>query len=158
MTLIQPESGIVLPEDVKQAVENARNNVTFLDAEAARLQKVAVLTKAEVNKGYEEKTNLEKKIGVLETTYTDIATKVSDKETEYDVLVKNLKMIKGEIETMSTMLGDVTRSIDAQKVEIKTKEADLQNQEDLLNKRAYILEQDIAEHKRKVERLKEAIE
>ena len=66
MAIISPEPSIPLPEDIVRATENARNNLTLLEAEIFRLTKLKKQINAEIINMEGAKNEIENELPILQ--------------------------------------------------------------------------------------------
>lgn len=158
MSTISAPEGVKLPEDLQAHIENARNNVTILEAEYKRLTKLCFDEKEVINNVHAEKVNVEAQIEtikkLLEVATTEYANKkfgIIALETESATAQQKLNAINAEVENQRASLVKRNADVDAREVSAKA-------HEDNLNAREISLLEKETRHESKVERLKRVIE
>ncbi len=149
---------VELPEDLKAHIENARNNVTTMEAEANRLQRLAQEAKDTVNQKHIEKTTLEKHVNKLTGDVEDLLTAGATKKAELAMLEEkaaSAKKVLADIRAESLSIADAHTHRSA---ELDKRETEVKKYEENINIRIQALLKSETDHAAKVEKLRKAIE
>ena len=157
MQTSQPENNIKLPEDVQKAVDAARDNVTVLQAEAARLGRIKqgldrnIVTAQGALKDTE--TKIEVATEKLETVKKETATAqaalneanqdLSTAQKQMEADTKAMKEKSEELAKTKEEIDNKFKELDAKDKDLKKREKDLSEREDA--------------HEAKVRKLEEAL-
>jgi len=147
-----------LPDEIAQAVTNARNNVSLLEAESQRLIKLTEGEKANLVKITEEKVSHETAIISLKK---DVEAGVNALATVRSQIV----IAEGDLLNAKTSLQNTNDEIEAKRAstvlkqqELDKREASVASLEAILNERQVELLKKEGDHELKVEKLRRAIE
>jgi hypothetical protein len=154
----QSGQNIELPEDLRGHIENARNNVTLMEAEHIRLQKLVQECKDIVNQKHIEKTTLETNSFKLRQDIEDLINTITAKTVELQKIEEKVESAKKVFEDIKTESGNLATTNTQKSAELDKREADIQKYEGDVNNRIQILIKGEADHAAKVEKLKRAIE
>lgn len=126
MTLNVPQSDVVLPEDIKRAVENARNNVTVAEAEVNRLRGLVVSMEYTIGENNKTIKDLEDKIATLKEQENELTLNA-------DILASKAVKAQGDLDVVTEQLDAVNAQIKAIEDSIKVKTDQLNEKEAYLN-------------------------
>lgn len=154
----QTGPSIELPEDLKAHIENARNNVTTMEAEANRLQRLAQEAKDTVNQKHVEKNTLDKHIDTLTGSVEDLLTAGAMKKTELAMLEEKVAAAKKVLDDIRAESLSITDAHTHRSAELDRREIEVKKYEDNINIRIQALLKSETDHAAKVEKLKKAIE
>lgn len=147
-----------IPVGLQSRIDNARNNVTVLDAEATRLQKVVREETEVINKLAVDKHHLREEIEKLENRVTDTVTDLATKKTQQTLLNDEIDVARAKLLDITLESGvinakqtAISAALDAREVAIKANEEDL-------NTRNIALTASEVRHNAKVEKLKAALD
>jgi chromosome segregation ATPase len=147
-----------LPDEIAQAVTNARNNVSLLEAESQRLIKLAEGEKANLAKITEEKVS-------HETAIVSLKKDVEDGVNALATVRSQVVIAEGDLLNAKTSLKNINDEIEAKRAstvlkqqELDKREASVASLEASLNERQIELLKKEGDHELKVEKLRRAIE
>lgn len=146
-----------LPEDLKAEIENARNGMTGMQIETTRLQKIALSTKGDIERMYEEKASLEKSISELPAKLEEAVKAVADKKFELTTLESQAENAKKTLKEATDSTGSIAALHTAKSAELDLREATIKSREEDMNNRNIALIKSETDHAAKVEKLRKAI-
>lgn len=156
--LSQGGKEIPLPEDVQARIENARNNITILDAEATRLKKLIVIETEQINALHAEKVSCETSIKKLNSQIEDCIGTLASKKTELSVAEESVKVAESKLEGVRSESSTITAQLTKRSAELDSREKAIKFQEEDVNDRNLVLLSKETDHEAKVAKLKAAIE
>lgn len=131
----------LIPDEMRKAIENAKNHIDALDAEAARLDKMAKSAKREYNQTHTDKVYLEGQVTKLEERKkTNEATIIKQVTT----IEENALVIKGQNAKLNSIRDEAKRiqeESDAKIAELAKREEELAKMEkEVLQKKNSLIE------------------
>lgn len=156
--LSQSGQNVVLPEHVQQAIENARNNVSVLEAESTRLQKLVKEMKDNVEAKHSERVHLEKNIEILKKDLDSIIETTAKRSVELNNIEARIKTASDSLTAMVEKIDRSNKDFVVKMASLDVRDAALKKSEEEINKRHLDLIAKETDHAAKVEKLKRALE
>ncbi len=157
-TLGQSGKNIPLPEDIKAHLENAKNNVTLMQAEAERLQKLAAQATDVVNQKHIEKNTLETKIDKLTEDAETLIKSVADRKVDLTMLEQKAFSAQKVLEDTRNESLAIIAAHTGRSAELDKREEEVKAYEENINQRSQALLKKEGDHAARVEKLQKAIE
>lgn len=157
-TLNQGGKDVILPADVKARVENARNNVTVMEAETARLQKLAKEYTDKIAALRSEEAELDKKIGELNQKLDTLIDTIAHKQAHLKETEESLKFATGELRRVTDESQAISAEQTKRSAELDSRETSLKNYDEDVNARAVDLIEKESAFSAKVEKLKAVLQ
>ncbi len=101
MGINQPSEDLALPEDIRAAIERSKNLVTTNEAEALRLQELAISSQYTVNELHKQKIELERQISSLQEKCDSLF--LQSKGLEQTIIEQQSLMSSSKEELVSTI-------------------------------------------------------
>lgn len=154
----QAGKDIPLPDDITNRIENARNNVTILDAETARLTKIVKVETDKIHALVAEKHELVTSIEKLKATLEQTTTDVANKKIELAGVENKVILATKTVSDLENSAAKSTADLTQRSAQLDARETAANEMETKLNDRHITLTASEALHSAKVEKLKKALE
>jgi len=152
--LNQSTPNIPLPEELQARIENAKNNLTLIEAEYSRLQKLVIDIDGQIKVKHIEFKELSDKIDEKNSILKSLNEEISDLESKKVSLTNSLVGITEQISTLESLSESYNSNFAKQKTELDNKEKELADRESLLIVKESDLTKRESEHLKKVEKIK----
>lgn len=146
-----------LPGNLQQRVENALNLITDSESEVARLQKLSVIKKDEINKIYEEKKYIEGQIADANVNLQGYKDAIEDCKKTLAMLSHQENDLRTEMYNITASVIEAKSKLDNIKTETESRQIAADALDENISKRHADLSAKEAVHAQKVARLQDAL-
>ena len=129
MNLSSPEKSITLSDEETQAIEEAKNRVTLLDAESSRLMKLAKSTEKEIRALHTEKTILENELASLKETREALTIQINESKLRWEEQEKATRELFDKAENSRKAVEQANQDLKEREQKINIKEDELSQKE-----------------------------
>ena len=157
-TLNQSAPQTPLPDDIQARIENARNNITIMEAEFSRLQKLSLELESKIKTQHVEMKSCEESINSLRSVEKALMSDVANLEVNKGNLTDSIIKAKSELAQIQEETKQLKEINNIEIAGINERENALEEKEKDIVKRIVDLEKKEVAHSQKVERLLKAIE
>lgn len=155
--LAQPTS-VPIKKEVQKALEDARNNVSILEAETARLERLIASQKRELISQEAAKKDMEINLEALSKKTTEAQKQIESERASAEFLIGEAQKKHAEVLERERELVKQETDIKARLKELKDAEDDLQKRVNLFSREKETHFQEQKAHKEKMHQIKSAIE
>ena len=147
-----------LPDDIQSRIENAKNNITIMEAEYARLGKLSIELTAKINAQHAEVKSLEEVIASLSLKKESLITEVTDLGVKSAKVQSEIAERLAEVDSLRLEKEELIKVQNASLTELNERESQVKVHEDNINQREIDLIAKENAHLQKVEKLRQAIQ
>lgn len=157
-TLNQSTPQTPLPDDLQSRIENARNNITIMEAEYARLLKLSSDLDAKIKIQHAESKELEAQAEALTAKKEALVTDVTNLEVRASLVNDQVKIANVELLGVKSETEQLKLTNNASLTALNEREAEVKKHEEDINRREIELIAKENAHLQKVEKLKQALQ